>query len=72
MDTKKSTPHDIFLHLLNILTFYTSVVSFITLMLQYINALYPDPLNFYYQGILQSILWSTSILVIAVPVRLLT
>lgn len=68
----KSGPRDIFLHLLNMLTFYVSAVSFITLWIKYINALFPDRLNFYYPGILDGILWSTSILVVALPVRLLT
>lgn len=68
----KSTPHDIFLNLLNLLAFYASAISFIALWMQYINALYPDRLNFYYEGILQSILWSSSVLIVSFPVRLLT
>ena len=68
----KSTPRDIFLHLLNVLAFYVSVISFIALWIQYIDALYPDHLNFYYPGTLQSILWSTSVLIVAFPARLLT
>lgn len=70
--TLKSTPKDVFLHLLNILTFYISIVGFITLYIQYISALFPDPLNFYYTGIANAVRLSTSILVIAVPVYLLT
>lgn len=68
----KSGPRDIFLHLLNMLTFYVSAVSFITLWIKYINALFPDRLDFYHPGIADAILWSTSILVVALPVRLLT
>ena len=68
----ESTPKDVFLHLLNIITFFISVIGFITLYIQYISALFPDPLNFYYTGIANSVRLSTSILVIAVPVYLLT
>lgn len=68
----KNTPRDVFLHLLNIFTFYTSVISFIALSIQYIETVFPDTLNFYYTGMADAIRRSTSILVIAVPVFLLT
>ncbi len=68
----KNAPKDVFLYLLNILTFYISVIGFITLYVQYINALFPDPLNFYYTGIADAVRLSTSILIIAVPIYLLT
>lgn len=68
----KNTPRDVFLHLLNIFTFYAAVISFITLYIQYINVLFPDALNFYFTGISDTIRRSASILVIAVPVFLLT
>ena len=68
----KSTPKDIFLHLFNIVTFYMSVVSYITLVMQYINVVFPDPLNYYLSGTLSSIFWSTSILAVAFPAYILT
>jgi hypothetical protein len=68
----KNTPRDVFLHLLNIFTFYAGVISFITLFIQYIETLFPDPLNFYYTGMADAIRRSTSILVIAIPVFLFT
>ena len=68
----KSTPKDIFLHLFNIVTFYMSVVSYITLVMQYINVVFPDSLNYYLAGTLNSIFWSTSILAIAFPAFILT
>lgn len=68
----RSTPKDVFLHLLNIFTFYLSVVSFITLYIKYISTLFPDILNFYFTGIANSVRLSTSILVIAIPVYILT
>lgn len=70
--TPKSTPKDVFLHLLNIFTFFLSIISFITLYIQYISALFPDLLNFYYTSMANGVRWSTSILVIAVPVYILT
>jgi hypothetical protein len=70
--TVKSTPKDVFLHLLNIFTFYLGVISFITLYIQYISALFPDPLNFYYTSMANSVRLSTSILVIAIPVYIFT
>jgi len=70
--TIKNTPKDVFLHLLNIFTFYLGVISFITLYIQYISTLFPDSLNFYYTGMANAVRLSTSILVIAIPVYILT
>ncbi|MFH1423516.1 MAG: DUF5671 domain-containing protein [Candidatus Nealsonbacteria bacterium] len=70
--TKHNTPRDVFLHLLNILTFYLSVIGFITLYIQYISTLFPDPLNFYYTAIANAVRVSTSMFVVAVPVFILT
>jgi len=63
----KSTPKDVFLHLLHIVTFYISVVSLTSLLIQYIDIMFPNPLNFDLSGVLNLILWFTSILVIAFP-----
>lgn len=68
----RSTPKDVFLHLFNILTFYLSVIGFITLFIQYINAIFPDALNYYLSGIGDAVRISSSILLIAVPAYLLT
>jgi hypothetical protein len=57
---------------LNILTFYLIIVNFITLLIQYVGALFPDPLNFYYTAIANAVRLSTSILVVSVPVYILT
>jgi hypothetical protein len=70
--TVKSGPKDVFLHLFNILTFYVSVIGFITLYVGYITVLFPDPLNFYFTSIANSIRVSTAILFIAVPAYLIT
>jgi len=68
----KNTPKDAFLHLFNIFTFYLSVVAFITLLIQYVNKLFPDPLNYYFDGITNSVTWSSSVLLIAVPAFIIT
>ena len=68
----KSTPKDIFLQLFNVLTFYLSAVAFITLFINYITALFPDPLNYYFYGISAGVRWATSVLFIAVPAYILT
>ncbi|MFA6536983.1 MAG: DUF5671 domain-containing protein [Patescibacteria group bacterium] len=68
----KSTPKDVFLHLFNIVTFYLSVVGFITLFIQYIEALFPDKLNYYFTVIFSGVRVSSSILFVAVPAYILT
>ncbi len=67
-----STPQDVFLHLFNILAFYVSVIGFITLSVQYINAFFPDPLNFYYTAMANGVRWATAVLFVAVPAFLLS
>ena len=66
-----STPKDVFQHLLMIVTLYIGVVSLITLMIQYIDVLFPDQLNFYYQGLLDGIRLSSSTLVVVTPIFIL-
>lgn len=43
---RKSGPKDVFLHLLAIITLYSSAGAFITLIFQYINVLLPDALEY--------------------------
>ena len=68
----KSTPKDVFLHLFNIVTFYLSVIGFITLYIQYINVLFPDKLNYYFTAIAQGVRWSTSVLFISIIAYVIT
>lgn len=68
----KSTPKDVFLHLFNIVTFYLSVIGFITLFVNYINALFPDPLNYYFSAISGGVRWASSVLFVAVPAYLIS
>ena len=46
-------------------------VLLITLLFQYINVWFPDPLDYYYQGILNSIRWSSASLLVMFPVYIL-
>ncbi|MEK7612085.1 MAG: DUF5671 domain-containing protein [Patescibacteria group bacterium] len=63
----KSTPKDVFLHLLAIITLYVSAVSLLILLFQYINVAFPDALNSYrdYGGMIRSAL---AALIIVFPV----
>ncbi len=67
----KSSPQDVFMHLLAIATLYVSIISFITLWFQYINVLLPDPLNFFYRSALDGVRWASSALVVVFPVFIL-
>ncbi|MBI2038356.1 MAG: hypothetical protein HYT19_00335 [Candidatus Nealsonbacteria bacterium] len=49
-----------------------TVINFITLYIQYVSFLFPDPLNFFYTSIAGAVRISTSILVVALPVYILT
>ena len=67
----KTTPRDVFMHLLAFVALYVSVVSLIALAWQYINVWQQDPLNFYYQGILDIIRRSMAALLVMFPVYIL-
>lgn len=51
---KKTSPKDVFLHLLAIATLYTSATSFILLIFEYINVAIPDPLTVGYYSLSSS------------------
>lgn len=70
MNKIPTTPKDVFLHLLMIVTLFISVINGMALIFQYINLAFPDNLNFYYRGILETIRWSSASLIIALPVFL--
>jgi len=67
----KTSPQDVFLHLLMIVALYMGVISFIALYFQYINVLFPDKLIGSYASIYSGIRFASSMLVIAIPVFLL-
>ena len=71
----KTSPKDVFLHLLAIDSLYTSAISFMVLIFQYINVFLPDALeNNYYElsSAYNSIRWSIASLVVVFPVYVLT
>ena len=70
-NTAKSTPYQVFLHLMMMAMLYVSVISVITLMVQYIDLLFPDEL-IGYGGTYDGIRYSSSALIVAFSVFLLT
>ncbi len=67
----KAEPKDVFMHLLAIITLYSSVIAFLVLVFQYINVLVPDLLtkNYYQlQSYFSGIRWSIASLVVIFPV----
>lgn len=76
MDNKTS-PKDVFLHLLMTSALYTSAGSFLVLIFQYINILLPDLLleqggRYALTSYYQSIRWALASLVVVFPVYVLT
>ena len=67
----KSTAKDVFQYLLMIVVFYIGVVSFIALLWQYTNTLFPDPLTYYYESVFEITRRSMASLIIVWPVYIL-
>jgi hypothetical protein len=68
----KSTAKDVFSYLLMITMLYVGVVSFITLLFQYVNASFPDVLEYYPMGQYEAMRMAISALLIVWPVYMLT
>lgn len=71
---QKTSPKDVFMHLLSIITLYSSAGAFIMLIFSYIDVWLPDPLlKDYYalQSINSSIRWSIAVLIVVFPVYVL-
>ena len=67
----KSTARDVFSYLLLIVMLIVSIVSFLTVVFQYVNVQFPDTLDYYWrEGSLQAMRGGISALVIAWPVVL--
>ncbi|HAU66362.1 MAG: hypothetical protein UT30_C0001G0036 [Candidatus Uhrbacteria bacterium GW2011_GWF2_39_13] len=67
----KSTARDVFLYLLLISMLIVSIVSFLTVVFQYVNVQFPDTLDYYWrEGALMAMRGGISALVIAWPVVL--
>lgn len=67
----KSTAKDVFSYLLMIVMLYVGVVSFITLLFQYINSSFPDVLDFAMTGAYEAMRGGISALLIVWPVLIL-
>ncbi|RJR14461.1 hypothetical protein C4585_00185, partial [Candidatus Parcubacteria bacterium] len=71
MDKPKVTPKDFFLWAGAMIALYGSVISFMTLLFQYINHAYPDPLNYYYSDPYSgSMRFAMASLIVLVPVAI--
>lgn len=71
MDKPKVTPKDFFLWAGAMFAIYGSVISFITLIFQYINYAYPDPLAYYYvEPYSGSMRFAMASLIVLVPVSI--
>jgi len=68
----KSSPKDVFLHLLMIGTLYVSTFMFSSLWFDYVNFWFPDKLNYNYRAILEGILVGSATLIVVFPVYLFT
>lgn len=70
-EKQKTSPKDIFLQLLAIVTLYGSAVAFLTLLYQFINIKFPDTLDYYSSASAYNyIRFAVSSLVIVFPVYL--
>lgn len=69
-ETHKSPARDVFLYLLTIVTLYLNVWALIDLLFEYVNILFPDPLNrpHGWPDPYHSIRWSMASLIIVFPV----
>lgn len=76
MEKIKSSPRDIFLHLLSIIALYASATAFLTLAFQLINLWFPDILDmggyYAYAGARNAIRWSLASLIVIFPVYFFT
>ena len=71
----KTEPKDIFTHLLAIAALYSSAVSFLVFMFQYVNHLIPDQIDTHYysqESDLDSMRWAIAMLIIFFPTFFLT
>ena len=70
MDKPKVTPKDFFLWAGAMIALYGSVISFITLLFQYINHSFPDPLDYYVDPYSGGIRFAMASLIVLVPVTI--
>jgi hypothetical protein len=69
IEPKRISPKEAFLYLLMIGTLYASVVSFLTLLFQYVNIYVPDILDYYStESALGNLRWAVAMLSVLFPV----
>ncbi|MCK5616684.1 hypothetical protein KAR91_83255 [Candidatus Pacearchaeota archaeon] len=71
MTELRTSPKDVFLHLLMMVTLYIGVISLIALSFAYVDYWHPDLLNYYPGNILDTIRFSSSMLIVSFPLFLL-
>lgn len=65
----KTSPKDVFLHLLAIVTLYASAIGFLIAVFNYVDLNYPASMEYYYEeGMRDTIRWSLSMLIVMFPV----
>ncbi len=69
-DRPKSTPYQVFLHLMMMAMYYVAIISFVALVVQYIDLIFPDEL-IGYSGSYDVIRSTSSALLVTFPVFLL-
>ena len=72
---EKTSPKDVFMHLLAIISLYVSAGSFVALVFQYINIAFPDPLqqgDYYLRSAYSAVRWAIATLVVVFPVYVVT
>jgi hypothetical protein len=70
MDKPKVTPKDFFLWAGAMVALYASVIAFITLLFEYINHIFPDPLDYYVDPYSGGIRFAMASLIVLVPVAI--
>lgn len=71
MEKPKTTPKDFFLWAGAMIALYSGVVAFITLLFQYINYTFPDPLRYYGDPYSSPIPYAMASLIVLTPVFLI-
>ncbi len=67
----RTSPKDVFLHLLMLVMLYLGVIGLITLVFAYVDYSFPDPLGYYYgSGLLSDVRWQSSMLMVSFPLLL--
>lgn len=70
-----ASPRDFFLHLLSTFALYLSAVGLLTLLFQFVNYFFPDPLldTFYYSNSMRSsVRWGITLLIVVFPIYIWT